>query len=207
MFKYLSTKITLLALLSAVTLSAQIKQFSLSGTYAPFINTINATEINNSAVGVSLEYEYKSLKHVSFGIEVDWQKYDSEEVYLKSNQPSNLLMLYYTIERNQFNLRPIFRYYWKEDLKGFYVGAFGVYSTLIALPKESPDVSSYPTKTSKSAYKSAAGLGLTYGYRFNLTPRFKVSAFGNHQIVLSDLYDDDGAHQDHQFGLGFSWMF
>ncbi|MBC7776187.1 MAG: DUF3575 domain-containing protein [Phycisphaerae bacterium] len=188
-------------------MQAQIKQVSLSGTFAPIINTINITEINYNALGASIEYEYKSRKHVSFGMELDWQKYHSENVYVKSHQTSNLVLIQYSIKRYQLNLRPIFRYYWKEDFQGFFVGAFGVFSYLTAKPKEGPMVSSYPSRTSETAYNSGAGFGLTYGYRFKLTPSLKLSAFANNQLVFSDLYDDNSAHQDHQVGLGLNWAF
>ncbi len=207
MYKTLSFSIAFWILLSASNLAAQIRQISLSGTYAPVINTINATEINYTAVGASIEYEYKSRKHVSFGMEVDWQRYKPEIVYVHAYQPSNLVLINYSIERYQLNLRPIFRYYWKEDFQGLYVGGFGVYSSLTTTPKESPMVSGYPSRTIDYAYKSAAGFGLTSGYRFKLTPSLKLSAFGNYQVVFSDIYDDDGAHEDLQFGLGLNWMF
>lgn len=194
------------SLLPALTVSAQIKQLSLSGTYAPIINTINITEINYKAFGVSIEYEYKSRKHLSFGMEVDWQKYNSQTVFVKPYQASNHLLIRYAIERYQVNIRPIFRYYWKEGFQGVYVGVFGAYSALITRPKESPNVIGYPKRMHKSPYNSAGGCGLTYGYRFKLTPSLKLSAFVNHQFVFNDIYDDNGAHQDHQFGLGLNWL-
>lgn len=186
-------------------LNAQNRQLSVTGTYAPVINTINATEVNYSALGVSGEYEYKSRRHLSFGVEVDWQKYTPETVHAWPIQPTTS-SLTYTINRYQVNLRPIFRYYWKEDFEGLYLGAFGVYARTITLPKESPEFPSFPSRTIENYYKSAAGLGITYGYRFALTPALRLSALGNHQVVFSALWDDNSAHQDHQFGLGLHWV-
>lgn len=207
MLKPKAALIAFLALFQALTLSSQIRQLSLSGTYAPIINTINITEINYTASGLSLEYEYKSRKHFSFGIEVDWQKYTVEKVYLTPYQISDPLLIQFNIRRNQFNLRPVFRYYWKENFDGFYIGVAAVYSILMARPEESPKVKGYSTHYTEIAYKSAAGTGLTYGYRFKLTPVLRLSAFGTHQVVFSDIYDDNGAHQDHLFGLGLNWTF
>jgi hypothetical protein len=196
----------LLMLLSVSKLTAQSRQISVSGTYAPTINTINATEVNYTALGLSGEYEYKSRKHFSFGVELDWQKYTPEIVYVEPYQSTNPFSLNYTIHRYQVNLRPIFRFYWKEDFQGLYVGAFGAYSRTITLPKESPKFPGFPSRTIDYAYKSAAGFGITYGYRFKLTSSLRLSILGNHQLVFSDIYDDDGAHQDHQFGLGLNWF-
>lgn len=194
-------------LLPAQILAAQDSQISISGTYAPIINTINTTEINYTAIGLSGEYEYTSKKHWSFGIELDWQKYAPETVYVRPLQPSNPFSLDYSIQRHQVNLRPIFRYYWKDNFRGFYVGAFGAYARTITLPKKSPSVPGFPRSTIPYDYKSAAGFGITYGHRFTLTPRLRLSVFGNHQLVFSDIYDDESAHQDHQVGLGLNYSF
>lgn len=200
--------VAVLFLISSVVLNAQIRQLSISGTFAPVINTINVTEINYRAFGVSGEFEYKSKRHMSFGMELDWQRYTPEIVQEEPYQhASNFLTLEYTIYRYQVNLRPMFRYYWKDDFQGFYVGAFGAFSFLSTTPKERIDVPGYPNSAIDKAYNSAAGMGLTYGYRFKLSPAFRVSAFGNHQVVLSELYDDESAHQDHQWGLGLNWVF
>ncbi|HLP94704.1 MAG TPA: hypothetical protein VK168_11745 [Saprospiraceae bacterium] len=207
MFKPLYTLSVILTLLSVSNLKAQIKQISLSGTFAPIINTINITEINHTAIGASIEFEYKSKRHVSFGMELDWQKYKPEAVYVQPHNISNSVLIKYFIERNQLNLRPIFRYYWKEGFEGFYAGGFGVYSYLMTTPKESPMVIGYPSTTIDYAYKSAAGFGLTCGYRFKLTPALKLSALGNYQVVFSEIRDDNSAHQDLQFGLGLNWAF
>lgn len=207
MFKPLYTLAVISMLLSGSNLKAQIKQISFSGTFAPIINTINITEINHRAVGASIEFEYKSKKHISFGMEVDWQKYKPEAAYVQPYNTSNPVSIEYFIERYQINLRPMFRYYWKEGFEGFYAGGFGVYSSLTTTPKESPMVIGYPGRTTDYAYKSAAGLGLTCGYRFKLTPTWKLSAFGNYQVVFSEIRDDNSAHQDLQFGLGLNWAF
>ena len=207
MFKPLHILPVILMLLSGSNLKAQIKQISLSGTFAPIINTINITEINHTAVGASIEFEYKSKKHVSFGMEVDWQKYKPEAVYVHPYNISNSVLIEYFIKRYQLNLRPIFRYYWKEGFEGLYAGVFGVYSSLTTTPKESPMVIGYPGRTVDYAYKSAAGFGLTCGYRFKLTPSLKLSALGNYQVVFSEIWDDNSAHQDLQFGLGLNWAF
>lgn len=206
MFNPLYCLSALLMCCSVTKLTAQSRQISVTGTYAPIISTINATEINYTAFGVSGEYEYKSRKHWSFGVELDWQKYTPEIVHARPIQPTSS-SLKYTINRYQVNLRPIFRYYWKEDFQGFYVGAFGVYARTITLPKESPEFPGFPSRSiDDAAYQSAAGFGVTYGYRFKLTPSLRLSVLSNHQLVFSDLYDDDSAHQDHQFGLGLNWF-
>ncbi|MBC7776188.1 MAG: DUF3575 domain-containing protein [Phycisphaerae bacterium] len=186
---------------------AQSTQLSLSGTYG-IVGIDYQSEYNPDkefkAIGTSLGLELKFGNHFTLGGDVDWQRLESELAIAEPLTSPNLPDLIYSIDRHQFNIRPTFRYYFKEAFRGLYVGAFGTYSYLTVKTSDYPKDSKYfPDLYSDPSDDFGLGGGLTYGFRYKLTSTLQVSAFGSHQLFWNDI--PEFRQQDHQFGLGLNW--
>jgi hypothetical protein len=181
-------------------------QLSLSGTYGLIANK-KQPDVSFNALGTSLGMELQLKKKFSLGVDVDWQRLESEPAIAEPFPQSGLPVALYTIERHQFNIRPTFRYYFKEAYQGFYVGAFFTYSYLTITTSDFPTVEpNHYFALSDPSDDFGSGAGLTYGFRLKLTPALRASAFGSHQLFL-DALDKEKKQQDHQFGLGLNWVF
>lgn len=181
-------------------------QLSISGTYGLIVNQ-KYPDLRYEALGTSLGMELRIKKNLSLGLDVDWQSLESEPAIAEPFPQSGLPVAFYTIERHQFNIRPTFRYYFKEAFQGLYAGAFFTYSYLTITTADFPE--NKPNNYFAVADPSddfGAGAGLTYGFRLKLTPALRASAFGSHQLFL-DSFDKEKQQQDHQFGLGLNWVF
>lgn len=196
---------------SYTKLTAQNVQLSLSGTYGVLLTDYRGEHKLNpdtefKAFGTSLGLEIKLKKHFTIGGDVDWQRFESEPAIAEPLPQLGLPIVPYSIERHQFNIRPTFRYYFKEAFRGLYVGAFGTYSYLTIKTADYPEDANYfPDLYSDPSDDFGLGGGLTYGYRLKLTSKLQVTAFGSHQLFWNSI--PEYMQQDHQFGLGLNWLF
>ncbi len=100
----------------------------------------------------------------------------------------------------------MFRYYFEEAFKGLYVGVFPSYSYLTITTSGYPQENQYsPSVFTDPSDQAALGAGGTYGYRFKLNNRFRINAFGSHQLFWHQT--PDYKQQLHQFGIGLSYRF
>lgn len=195
-----------LMLLITSKLAAQNTQLSLSGTYGVVLDQFQNQDFN--AIGLSLGVESKIAKRFSIGVDIDWQRLESELAIAEPYSGFfNLPNVAYTINRHQFNFRPTFKYYFKRAFKGFYVGAFGTYSLLSVNTSGYPKEPEYlPQAFSNPAEDFFLGAGLTYGFSLKLTKSLSASAFGSHQLAWETGFEER-KQQNHQFGLGLNWTF
>lgn len=179
---------------------------SLSGGYGALkeAHYTNAYEQTSNSVSVQLGLEAKLSRRFSIGACLDWQFLEPEldiALPILSTYPDPPVS--YSINRHQVNARCGIHYYFSEAFRGLYLGAFG------ALAYQTVTTQDYPTGSHYySAYKDPndhgyLGGGVTYGYRFKITPKFRLSASGTHQLSDGTLF----TQLNHRWGLGIDWVF
>lgn len=191
--------------LSFQNLHAQNTQISFSGNYGLLIDEYSTEKFKAYGIDAGLEFKFK--KHWSFGGDLDWQFLEPEAALAEALTSPGAPPLAYSIIRHQFNIRPTARYYFKNSFQGLYAGLFGSYSYLTIKTSGYPsDPNYFPDLYKDPSDDLYMGLGLTYGYRLKLGPRLQASAYGSNQWLWNSLFADR-KQQDHQFGLGLSWIF
>lgn len=184
---------------------AQTGQLNFTASYG-FMVADNHPDKTFSGIGGTVGLELKIKKHMTLGLDIDWQRFESEPAFATPFiSSSGLPIVPYTIERYQFNIRPAFRYYFSEAPRGLYAGVFATYSYLTITTAGYPEDSGYFSGYKDPGDEFAPGLGLTYGYRLKLNNHFQASIAGNTQMYWNDIPKHKQFNQE--LGLGLNWVF
>lgn len=200
-----------LCLFSITCTEAQKLMISLNGSYG-LISPDGDIFRHFQPVGASLSAEVSVGGKWTYGLDVDGQFVGSYPAIAIPASPNpfgeELYGPLYTISLYQYNIRPTVRYYFRESLKGLYIGAFAAYGYLTTKARNYPD-DPYYTQKALNAQADGFGLGggLTYGYRLKLARSLQGSLFVTHQFLRMQNSEILRDQYNNQVGLGLNWMF
>ncbi|HLP94705.1 MAG TPA: hypothetical protein VK168_11750 [Saprospiraceae bacterium] len=194
-------------LLEAGQVFSQSTLLSLSGTYGIVSVESPGKSIDRRTGGLQTGLEYRFRKKFSFGAELDWQ---SIGVYPETVSPvspaSSKPSVTYEVKTNQLSGRILARYYIKKSLKGFYIGVFGNFSFHLTDTNGYPEDGAYPARNNDFSDHIYRGGGLTYGYRFQLTPKAGGHLSLSHQRIWNN-NNPDFIQTSHRAGIGLQYIF
>lgn len=185
-------------------LSANAQQLMISAGASVGKNFDNRTDASRTA-GALIGAEI-SIKKFSLGVDLDWQTLESLPALA---EPIGMAVygdpiLGYTIQRRQYGARVVGRYYLTEAFKGAYVGVFATMATQFRTTSDYPTGDHYLQAYATPPDYGMVGGGFTYGYRFKIAPKWRLSLSGSHQWGRDDA--PEYKQKNHQFiaGLGYT---